>query len=121
MAVKDMGRSAYYSYRVAQHVAEIEERLDSGMVSAVEKMARTTIHMQEGAFEAFMKKDLGLASAVIDRMDDVRKAYGAIFSSFPRSVGTGRSLPLSLILRDVRGVAGYAVALADDAVLAAFS
>jgi hypothetical protein len=45
------------------------------------------------------------------------KHYAAIFSGPP---GLKASLPLSLIVRDVRGVAGYAVALADDAVLAAF-
>ena len=121
MAVKDLGRSAYYAYRVAQHVTEVEVKPDSVTVSAVDKMARTTIHMQEDAFEAFMKKDLGLASAVIDKMDYVRKSYEAIFSSFPKSLGTGKPLPFSLIVRDVRGIAGYAVALADDAVLAAFS
>ena len=119
MAVKDLGRSAYYAYRVAQHVTEVE-RLDSSTMSAVEKMARTTIRMQEDAFEAFMKKDLGLASTVIDRMDEVRRTYQATFSSFPKNPGEGKALPYSLIVRDIRGIAGYAVALADDAVLAAF-
>lgn len=120
MAVKDLGRSAYYAYRVAQHVTELEQTPDSNTISAVEKMARTTIRMQENALDSFMKKDLSLASAVIDRMDEVRKQYEAIFSSFPKSHGPW-PLPFSLIVRDVRGVAGYAVALADDAVLAAFS
>lgn len=84
MAVKDLGRSAYYAYRVAQHVTEVE-RLDSGTMWAVERMAKATIHMQEDAFEAFMKKGLGLASSVIDRVDEVRRFYQATFSSFPRS------------------------------------
>jgi phosphate uptake regulator len=119
MAIKDLGRTAYYAYRVAQHVTELEPAPDSGTTSALEKMARTTIQMQESAFDAFMKKDLRLAGAVIDRMDEVRKDYEAIFSWSPKSLGA-KSLPYSLIVRDIRGIAGYAVALADDAVLAAY-
>lgn len=119
MAVKDLGRSAYYAYRVAQHVTELE-RLDSGTMAAVEKMARTTIRMQEDAFDAFMKKDLGLASRVIDRMDEVRRSYQTTFPSLPKDQGEKKALAYSLIVRDIRGIAGYAVALADDAVLAAF-
>ncbi len=121
MAVKDLGRSAYYAYRVAQHVTEAEDRLGSGTVSAIEKMGRTTAWMQQNAFDAFMKKDLGLASSVIDRMDEVRKLYETLFVSSERSVKAGAFLPFSLIVRDIRGIAGYAVALADDAVLAAFN
>lgn len=118
LAVKDLGRSAYYSYRVAQHVTEVDLKVDSGTLATIQKMARTTVHMQEDAFEAFMKRDLSKASAVIGRMDEVRKHYEALFADAHR--GLIASLPFSLIVRDIRGVAGYAVALADDAVLAAF-
>jgi phosphate uptake regulator len=118
LAVKDLGRCAYYSYRVAQHVTEVESSIDSWTSAAIRKMARTTMRMQEEAFEAFMNKNLDKASAVIDRMDEVRKHYEAILASPPKKLNG--SLPFSLIVRDIRGVAGYAVALADDAVLAAF-
>ena len=121
MAVKDLGRSAYYAYRVAQHVTELEENLGSDLVSAVAKMARTTATMQEDAFEAFVNRDTALASTIIDRMDDVRRLYGTIVSDLMRSVKERSALPLSLVVRDIRGIAGYAVALADDAVLAAFA
>ncbi len=121
LAVKDLGRIAYYAYRVAQHVTEVEAMPDSTVMSALEKMYSTTAHMQEGAFDAFMRKDLELASSVIDKMDEVRATYEVIFSSSPKNFGGRRLLPFSLIVRDVRGIAGYAVALADDAVLAAFS
>jgi phosphate uptake regulator len=120
MAIKDLGRSAYYSYRVAQHVMEVEQISDSGTMSALERMSRTTIRMQEGAFAAFMKEDLELASSVIDKMDEVRKSYEEILSSPPKNLGSAKSLSFSLIVRDIRGIAAYAVALADDAVLASF-
>ena len=118
LAIKDLGRSAYYAYRVAQHVTEAG-RPGSGTTAQIEKMARTTAKMQEDAFEAFMKKDVDLAGAVIDRMDLVRGSYNEISSTFLTSLGAAEFLPYSLIVRDIRGIAGYAVALADDAVLAA--
>ena len=118
LAIKDLGRSAYYAYRVSQHVTEAG-RPGSGTTAQIEKMARTTAKMQEDAFEAFMKKDVDLAGAVIDRMDLVRGSYNEISSTFLTSLGAAEFLPYSLIVRDIRGIAGYAVALADDAVLAA--
>jgi len=118
LALKDLGRSAYYAYRVAQHVTEVDARSDSETLAEVQKMAKTTMWMQEEAFESFFTKDLEKASKVIDRMDEVRKHYAAIFTG-PLKLKTA-SLPFSLIVRDIRGVASYAVALADDAVLAAF-
>lgn len=120
MAIKDLGRIAYYAYRVAQHVAELKEKPDPGAIATVKKMAKVTTEMQARAFDSFMNKDLGLASSVVDRMDEVRKLYEAIYASQLRGARAGASLPFSLIVRDIRGIAGYAVALADDAVLAAF-
>lgn len=120
MAIKDLGRSAYYAYRVAQHVTETGIISDYPIMAALEKMSRTTIRMQQDAFDAFMKKDLDLASRVIGRMDEVRKDYQTILS-YSEKVEDGKALPFSLIIRDVRGIAGYAVALADDGVLAAFN
>ena len=118
LAVKDLGRCAYYSYRVAQHVTELATTTESGILTSVRRMVNATMWMQQEAFEAFVRKDLEKASAVIDRMDEVRKHYEAVFAGL--SKGKVESLPFSLIIRDIRGVAAYAVALADDAVLAAF-
>jgi hypothetical protein len=67
-----------------------------------------------------MRKDTSLASSVIDRMDEVRKCYESIYAPSSKSLRSIASLPFSLTIRDIRAIAGYAVALADDAVLAAF-
>lgn len=120
MAIKDLGRIAYYAMRVAQHVQETERVPETATLQAIESMGQVTGEMQEKAFEAFTKKDLGLASSVIDRMDEVRKLYGAFHLAGLRKEKSRDSLPLSLITRDIRGIAGYAVAIADDAVLSVF-
>lgn len=121
MAIKELGRIAYYAMRVAQHVREVERRPAAATVETIVRMARTTSEMQERAFEAFMKKDIGLASSVIDRMDDVRKMYEAIYLSSYSGGHQDSSLAVGLVVRGIRGIAGYAVALADDAVLAVFA
>ncbi|MDA4131985.1 MAG: phosphate uptake regulator PhoU [Thaumarchaeota archaeon] len=120
MAIKDLGRIAYYAMRVAQHVRETEKLPDAAVLDRIEKMAKTSSEMQERAFEAFMKKDLRLASTVIDRMDEVRKMYDEIYLSSLKKERAKESLAVSLIARGIRGIAGYTVALADDAVLAVF-
>lgn len=120
MAIKDLGRIAYYAMRVAQHVSETEKLPDPVILDFIEKMSRTTSEMQERAFEAFMKEDLRLASTVIDGMDEVRKTYDAIYLGSLKRDKPKESLAVSLIARGIRGIAGYAVALADDAVLAVF-
>jgi phosphate uptake regulator len=120
MAIKELGRIAYYAMRVAQHVLEVEKRPEPAVVDAVSRMAKTTGEMQQSAFEAFMKKDLSLASSVIGRMDEVRKLYETINLSSNKAGQASSSLALGLMVRGIRGIAGYAVALADDAVLAVF-
>jgi phosphate uptake regulator len=120
MAIRELGRIAYYAMRVAQHVLEVEKRPDGASIAAVSEMARITAEMQQSAFEAFMKKDLNLASSVIGRMDAVRKLYDTITLSSYKSGQAQSNLALGLMVRGIRGIAGYAVALADDAVLAVF-
>jgi hypothetical protein len=57
---------------------------------------------------------------VIDGMDEVRKMYERIYLNSLKKENAKEPLPVSLIARGIRGIAGYAVALADDAVLAVF-
>jgi phosphate uptake regulator len=120
MAVRELGRTAYYAMRVAQHVLEVEKRPDESTIAAVSEMANITVELQRNAFEAFMKKDLSLASSVIGRMDAVRELYETVNLSSYRSGQAQSNLALGLMVRGIRGIAGHAVALADDAVLAVF-
>ncbi|HKW04314.1 MAG TPA: PhoU domain-containing protein, partial [Nitrososphaerales archaeon] len=120
IAIRELGRIAYYAMRIAQHVGEIDKKLDEGVVSMIQKMTRITLEMQKDASIALLSKDLDLASSVIDRMAQVRKLFeGAHAIAIKQSERT--SLSLSLIIRDIRAIAGYAVALADDAVLGVFA
>ena len=121
IAIRELGRMAYYSMRIAQHVGEIEVTLEENMISLIQKMTKITIEMQQQSFTALKTKDLGLASSVIDKMVSVRKLYEAAEAISMKQYDQRTSLALSLIVRDIRAIAGYTVALADDAVLGIFA
>ena len=93
--------------------------MDEQISSIIQKMARISAEMQEQSLTALLHKDLALASSIINRMVQVRKLYEA---SHPLAdkYGERSGLALNLIIRDIRAFAGYAVALADDAVLGVF-
>jgi phosphate uptake regulator len=120
IAIRELGRIAYYAMRIAQHVGEIEKKLEDNIVAIIQRMTKITIEMQQQAALALLKKDLTLATSVIERMSQVRKLYESAHAmSIKQSERT--SLSLSLIIRDIRAIAGYAIALADDAVLGVFA
>jgi phosphate uptake regulator len=121
IAIRELGRMAYYSMRIAQHVGEIDEKLDESMLSLIQRMSKVTVEMEEQAFKALATKDLGLASSVIDKMVTVRKIYETAHGMSIKQYNERIALALSLITRDIRAIAGYTVALADDAVLGIFA
>lgn len=121
IAIRELGRVAYYAMRIAQHVGEIQGKLDEEITSTIQKMTKVTIEMQEQAFKALSTKDLTLASSVIDRMAQVRKLYENAQAVLLKLGNERSALAVSLIVRDIRAIAGYTVALADDAVLGIYA
>jgi AbrB family looped-hinge helix DNA binding protein len=119
IAIRELGRMAYYAMRIAQHVGEVERKLDDQTIAIIQRMTKISTDMQDHALNALLNKDLTTASTIIDRMVQVRRLYEAaspLISRHPERT----ALALSLIIRDIRAFAGYAVALADDAVLGVF-
>lgn len=121
IAIRELGRIAYYAMRIAQHVGEIDSKLEESIGALIQRMTKATIEMQEQAFRALSTKDLALASSVIDRMVNIRKLYETAQAYSLKQNNDRTALTLSLIIRDIRAIAGYAVALADVAVLGIFA
>ena len=119
IAIRELGRMAYYAMRIAQHVGEIEKRLDEQVIILIQKMTKISTEMQVQALQALLKKDLAMASSIIDRMIQIRRLYETANPLVGKQTER-TALALSLIIRDIRAFAGYAVALADDAVLGVF-
>lgn len=119
IAVRELGRVAYYCMRMAERVEEIEKAGDD-VVETVEEMTKVVDGMLEDALQALIKQDLDLASTVIDKMETVRNLYAKAFKQIIRKPEKEANI-LGLIIRAVRAIAGYGVALADDAILGTFS
>lgn len=119
IATRELGRIAYYSMWTARHVKELAHRPDQELVSIVRRMTELTQEMQTLSVRALLSKDIAAADSVFRKMPQVRQLFEQGYTLPMKSDGKD-AYHLTLILRDVRGIAGYAVALADDAVLAIF-
>ncbi len=120
IAVREMGRIAYYSMRTAEHVLEIGRPAEDAIGKLVARMEKVTREMQRKAFFSLITRNMNAASQVIDTMTVVREIYEEIHGS-ENFLQLENQLSWELIVRDIRAVAGYAVALADDAILGMFS
>lgn len=120
-AVRELGRIAYYSMRIAQHVLEVKKKPEAQLVSVIDEMARIVSGMQERATRSITGKDVEMASAVMDRLDRVRRLNETAYLLLLREKDEKASMAISLIVRDVRNIASHASALAEDATLAAFA
>ena len=47
IAIRELGRMAYYSMRIAQHVAEIDKKVDEQIISIVQKLTKISLEMQD--------------------------------------------------------------------------
>jgi len=120
IATRELGRIAYYAMWIGQHVAALTQKPEKNYVSVVQRMAKVTADMQELALKALLSKDIVSASSVFQKMPQVRQLYEGGYK-LPAAYEEKNAYRMSLILRDIRGIAGYAVALADDAVLGIFA
>ncbi|GBC68370.1 hypothetical protein HRbin01_00051 [archaeon HR01] len=120
IAVRELGRIAYYSMRVAERTGELGSKLPDEILSSTSAMGEIVLDMLEKSVQSLLECNPSLASQVIDRMAEVREHYSNIFRMIIRRPEK-EAYTLGLIIRAFRSVAGYAVALADDAILESFS
>lgn len=120
IATRELGRIAYYAMWIGQHVEEITEKPERGLISIIQRMTSITGDMQALALRALLARDLVAANSVFQKMPEVRQLYRSGFA-LPMKYQEKNAYHLALILRDIRAIAGYAVALADDAVLSIFA
>ena len=116
IAIREIGRIAYYAMRTAEHSSEFEYKLDTSLLESLKDMEKLTEEMVTKSFKSLMERDISLASWVMDSMVRIREIYEKIMESSSFLNMKGR-LTISLIVRDLRAIAGYAVALADDSIL----
>ncbi len=121
MAIRELGRVAYYAMRIAQHVIEIGKSPEASLAAAINEMAAAAAEMLDMTTRALMNKNVNLASAITDKMGKVRKLHETTYLKLMKGMDEKNLLSISLITRDIRAIASYAMAIADEAVLSSFA
>jgi len=118
LVARDLSRLVYHSSSIARHVLtlEVKRKVNSEILKAIANMSEIVSDMQKNAASAFLKKDVKLAVAVLNKMAEIRENEEALLKSVMEKVkDVDTAITLSIIGRDLRRIAGYAVAIADDA------
>jgi phosphate uptake regulator len=118
LVARDISRLVYHSSQIAGHVLKLgaKRKADTEILKAFAHLSQTAYEMQMNATTAFLKKDAQLAVKVLTRMNEIRNQEEILLKSIMRNVkDTDTTVTLSMIARDLRRIAGYTVAVADDA------
>lgn len=117
---RDVSRLVYHISSIAKYVKEILKSdfyYNEKLIGLMSKIFDNTRWMIEDSFKAFMEKNIGLANQVMDNMGKIRELDEAITTEIFETVKDVHSaIRLNSVLREVRRVAGYTVAVADDTV-----
>jgi phosphate uptake regulator len=117
LIARDLSRLVYHSSLIATHVLSLEgKKLDREISQLITEASQAAYQMQKMAAEAFLKKNVALALDVMSKMNEVREKEKALLKKIMESVkDVDTAVTLGMIARDLRRIAGYAVAIADDA------
>jgi len=91
-------------------------KINREMLRKIEDISGIIHEMQRDAVQAFLTKDIMLAISIMRKMSDVRQKEKMLLTTILKRVkDTDLAVALSHIARDLRRIAGYSVAIADDA------
>jgi phosphate uptake regulator len=118
LIARDLSRLVYHSSSIARHVLSLESRggVNREVSTLIANLSNEVYQMQKNAVEAFLKKDVKLAINVMAKMDETRDSETALLKkAIEKTRDVDTAVSLGMIARDLRRIAGYAVAIADDA------
>lgn len=116
LMARDLSRLVYHSSSIARHTLTIKEAsVDREILDIVANMSKVAYEMQKEAVQAFLKKDVKLAVVTMGKMDIIRKNEKTLLTKIMKVRDVDTAVTLSMIARDLRRIAGYSVAIADDA------
>jgi len=91
-------------------------KISRDLSRTIEDISGIVHAMQRDAVQAFLKKDVKLAIATMGKMSRVRRKEERLLATILERVkDTDLAVALSHIARNLRRIAGYSVAIADDA------
>ncbi len=118
LIARDLNRLVYHSSSIARHLLTLKrkKKIDSRILDAIGDISSIVNEMQRDAVEAFLNKDISIAVATMRRMASVRRKEEKLLTAILEKVeDADQAVALSHIARDLRRIAGYSIAIADDA------
>lgn len=118
LIARDLNRLVYHSSSIAMHFLTLKGRakINREMLRTIEDISGIVHEMQRDAVQAFLKKDIMLAITVMGKMTNVKRKEKMLLTTILKRVKDADfAVALSHIARDLRRIAGYSVAIADDA------
>jgi phosphate uptake regulator len=116
LVARDLSRLVYHSSLIARHVLNLKDaEIDPEILDVVADMSDVAHGMQKAAVRAFLQKDVKLAAATMETMNIIRKQEKALLTRIRHVGNVDTAVTLGMIARDLRRIAGYSVAIADDA------
>jgi phosphate uptake regulator len=118
LIARDLNRLVYHSSSISTQFLTLKgkAKISREISRAIENISGIVHAMQKEAVQAFLKKDVKLAIATMGKMNEVKRMEERLLATILRMVkDADLAVALSHIARDLRRIAGYSVAIADDA------
>lgn len=118
LLARDMNRIVYHASNIAREVVALEGKgkFPPEIIRHVLVLSELAGEMQKAAVEAFLSKNIRMAITSIQNMDRVRETERLLLKVVMGKVkDVDLAISLSTIARSLRRMAGYSVAIADDA------
>lgn len=118
LIARDLNRLVYHSSSIARHLLTLNEKtkINSEILEAIGDLSSIIHEMQRDAVEAFLNKDVNTAIATIGKMARIRRREKKLLTVILEKIkDADQVVALSHIALDLRRIAGYSVAIADDA------
>jgi len=118
LIARDLNRLVYHSSSIAMQFLTLKgkAKISREILCTIENISGIVHKMQRDAVQAFLKKDVMLAIATMGKMTDIRQKEKRLLTTILKRVkDADLAVTLSHIARDLRRIAGYSVAIADDA------
>jgi len=118
LIARDLNRLVYHSSSIAMQFLTLKgkAKISHEILRIIEDISSIAHEMQSDSVQAFLKNDIMLAIATMGKMSDVRQQEKKLLKIILKRVkDADLAVTLSHIARDLRRIAGYSVAIADDA------
>ena len=114
---RDLSRAVYHSLYVARHITKYGHSIEEKpLLDIIQQMSEISYRMSMKSVEAFLEKNISKVLETTENMRRVRELDEELNHKTLETVkDTNKAVTILMIGRELRRVAGYAVAMADIA------